>query len=318
MPKAGTKELQARERSKEKESIRRSIKKAEKGIAEKITELRKKRENCACFPLLMGESSITNSVVDDTFEELRTKYKDCDGNLDVVIDSPGGEIDAAYNLAMIFRKFGNKKLNFIVPRWAKSAATLLACSGNQIFMTPIAELGPLDPQITEFNPLENRLEQYSPLHIGATLDLIRDEFQNGHEKLAQGLLERLQFPMTLGHINKTLDIGKQYVLKLLESRMLSGDHGKSEEIADRLTKGYSDHGMCINADEARAIGLNVVDLEGDLLDLIMEIHKLDKQRVQLERKMRQDKFSEILEGLPPDLLDKLPLPLRGKIKPAQN
>jgi ATP-dependent protease ClpP protease subunit len=116
-----------------------------KMIEQKLNRYQEIKEGCLCFPFLGVE--ITNSVVDDIFQDLRTKYKECGGRLNVIIDSGGGSIDAAYNLVMLFRKFGTSELNFVIPRWAKSAATLLVCSGNKIFMSPVAELGPLDPQI---------------------------------------------------------------------------------------------------------------------------------------------------------------------------
>jgi hypothetical protein len=118
------------------------------------------------------------------------------------------------NLAQILRSFGTENLTFIVPRWAKSAATLLVCAGDRILMAPPAELGPLDPVIVEMNPLERRMEQFSPLHIDATLELIREEYKNGNKQLADGLMQRLQFPLTLGSFKKSLDIGKQYLEKL--------------------------------------------------------------------------------------------------------
>ena len=139
------------------------IKQLESQIDQEFKNLRKVRKDCLCFPFL--DVMITPVVVDDTFEELRSNYKDCKGRLDIIVGSGGGDIDAAYNLAMLFRKYGTEELNFIVPRWAKSAATLLVCSGDKILMSPIAELGPLDPQITQMNPFEGRLEQFSPLHI---------------------------------------------------------------------------------------------------------------------------------------------------------
>ena len=107
----------------------------------------------------------------------------------------------------MFRLFGSEKLTFIIPRWAKSAATLLVCGGDEILMTPVAELGPLDPQITVMNPLENRIEKFSPLHIESTLELIQVEFENGNSELANGLLQRLQFPLTLGRFKKSLELG---------------------------------------------------------------------------------------------------------------
>lgn len=232
--------------------IKQRIEQLEKKIEEKVIEFQKLRGNCDCFPLLLGNTSITHSVVDDTFEELRTKHKNCNGKIEVIVDSSGGDLDAAYNLSNLFRKFGKDELSFIIPRWAKSAATLLVCSGDKIFMTPVAELGPLDPQITEFNPLEKRLEQFSPLHIEATLELIRQEYANGSEKLANGLMERLQFPLTLGSFTKSLDIAVQYLVKLLSTRMLRGDNSlpKAHSIAKQLTTGYADHGFSINAEEA--------------------------------------------------------------------
>lgn len=296
--------------------IREKIQQLEKQIQNQIIKLQELRGNCLCFPLLIGEASLTHSVVDDTYDQLRKQYAHCNGKLDVLVDSGGGDLDAAYNLANLFRRFGMEELNFIIPRWAKSAATLLVCSGDTILMTPVAELGPLDPQITEFNPLEKRLEQFSPLHIEATLELIRQEFQKGSEQLAKGLMERLQFPLTLGSFTKSLDIAVQYLVKLLSTRMLKADTSQTtaHSIANTLTKGYADHGFSINSHEARSIGLNVIDLDGEQLDCVWEIHKFNRERRSLERKLRQGKLSELLEGFPPELLDKLPATLQEQLK----
>ena len=178
--------------------------------------------------------------------------------MNIILDSKGGDIDAAYNLASLFRKYGTEKLDFIIPRWAKNAATLLACSGDVIHMSPIAELGPLDPQITQLNALERRLEEFSPLHIESTMEMIRTEFENGSDKLANGLMERLQFPLTLGRIMKSLEVSEQYLTKLLKTRMFKEKpEAEARTISQKLSKEYADHGFCINIDEAKSIGLNV-------------------------------------------------------------
>ncbi|MFX0140601.1 MAG: hypothetical protein ACFFDN_43575, partial [Candidatus Hodarchaeota archaeon] len=262
--------------------INKAISDLEKQIDQKLNDLKKIREGCACFPFLNVE--ITRPVVDDVFEEIHNKYKNCNSHLNVIIDSGGGDIDAAYNLAMLFRRVGSDELNFIVPRWAKSAATLLACAGDKILMTPVAELGPLDPQITQFNPLERRFEQFSPLHIESTLDMIRKEYEKGNEKLAQALMERLQFPLTLGSFMKSLDIGKQYLVRLLETRMLSGDKEVNpKEVATRLTSGYANHGFCINIDEAMSIGLKVEELKREELDIVWQIHRFNIKKREIQK-----------------------------------
>jgi len=297
--------------------LKRRISEMEKQIQQGLNRLQEVMEGYSCFPFLSVD--IVGSVVDDVYDDLRTKFKECNGRLNVIVDSGGGDIDAAYNLAMLFRRYGSDKLRFIVPRWAKSAATLLVCAGDEILMTPVAELGPLDPQITEFNPLEHRLEQFSPLHIESTLEMIRQEYENGSEKLAKALMERLQFPLTLGSFKKSLEIGEQYLLKLLETRMLSGEEKTlPQEVAKRLTSGYANHGFCINIDEARSIGLKANELAEEQLGIVWDIHRKNTKKRQLQIKARSDEVMEMIKDLPPDLLDKLPASLQEKLNASDS
>lgn len=264
-----------------------------------IVELAKIRKS-DCFPLLLNSRSISRTLVDDVYDVLKTKYTNCK-NLDVVIDSSGGEINSAYNLALLFRRYGTERLTFIIPRWAKSAATLLTCSGNEILMTPIAELGPLDPQITEQKFLEQRLEHFSPLHIESTLQLIRGEFENGSTQLADGLLQRLQFPLTLGRFKKSLDVGREYVVKLLTTRMLEDQFEKAEIIGKKLTTGYADHGWCISVDEAQEIGLHAKEIENESLDVVWNILRLSKKKKKLIQMNSLQKKLEQFKDIPPEL-----------------
>jgi len=66
--------------------------------------------------------------------------------IDVWLDSPGGSASVAYKLLLELRH-RCKKLRIVIPDFAKSAATLLAIGGDEIYMAPAAELGPLDAQI---------------------------------------------------------------------------------------------------------------------------------------------------------------------------
>ena len=119
----------------------RTVQSIDREIEAKCKELGAQRKT-NCFPLLLGQQDIHTELVDRVFDDLREReYKN--GALDVIVASSGGDIDAAYNLALLFRRYGKDKLTFIVPRWAKSAATVLVCAGDDILMAPIAELGPL-------------------------------------------------------------------------------------------------------------------------------------------------------------------------------
>ena len=282
------------------------VSRLEEAIREQRDKLGQLRPN-SCYPLLLSNTSIDGHVVDDVYDDLRRNYGvGCD-RLDVIVDSGGGDIDAAYNLAQLFRRYGRQRLVFIVPRWAKSAATLLVCGGDSVLMTPVAELGPVDPQITEMNPLERRLEQFSPLHIESTLELIRDEYKAGNKQLADGLMQRLQFPLTLGSYKKSMELGKQYLIKLLSTRMLGGKtHQEVEAVAKRLTEGYADHGFCINLQEAQAIGLEAQELSTEELDIVWEIHRLTRQKSEVERERRRREIEKRIKEIPPELIEKLP------------
>lgn len=261
-----------------------------------------------CYPFLLGDEDITSATVDKVFDDLQVIHGPShnSGRLLVVIDSGGGDIDAAYNLALLFRRYGSERLIYAVPRWAKSAATLLVCGGDSVMMTPVAELGPLDPQITQMNPLEQRLERFSPLHIESTLELIRNEFARSNRELAEGLLQRLQFPITLGSFKKSLEVSKQYAEKLLSSRMLKDNPEKASEVAHHLVEDYADHGFCINIDEATSLGLIVEELIEERLQLVWEIHKLARRKAVLQSEQRRKEMEERLKELPPGLLEELP------------
>lgn len=283
----------------EADSIEEEITKLDKELDENIKKFVELRDNRPCFPLL--GTKISFGLVNDVFDQLRKDYKQETGKLDVIIDSGGGDIHSAYNIALLFRKYGKDELNFFVPRWAKSAATLLACSGDNIYMSPIAELGPLDPQFTHIIEIEKRAEEFSPLHIESTLDLIRREYKEGNTQLADSLIERLQFPLTLGSFVKCIELSQDYLTKLLLSRMFIKNSNRdtiSLDISKKFGTGYPDHSYCITVDEAKELGLEAKELNGKELDIIWEIYRIYDKKRKLKIKQREEKIKEKIKGLP--------------------
>ncbi len=66
--------------------------------------------------------------------------------LDILLQSPGGFPEATETIVEeVRRKFGH--VRFIVPAYAKSAATMMAMSGDEILIDEDGELGPIDPQM---------------------------------------------------------------------------------------------------------------------------------------------------------------------------
>src|SRR5215470_9001210 len=79
--------------------------------------------------------------IEDTIKEPRDEVQ-----VDVWIESGGGSADTAFKLALMLRHYSSL-IRVVIPDYAKSAATLLALAGNEIYMAPGAEMGPLDMQL---------------------------------------------------------------------------------------------------------------------------------------------------------------------------
>ena len=124
----------------------------ERSLKSLIEELERIRDS-KIIMLTMDESrSIDGYLVSQIYDLMEQKVKENGPlkNLDVIIHSNGGDADAAYHVAKILRGYCHEKLTFIVPRFAKSAATLLCCSGDSIVMDKPSELGPVDPHRLDY------------------------------------------------------------------------------------------------------------------------------------------------------------------------
>ena len=64
----------------------------------------------------------------------------------VLLDTPGGSLEAARAIAQTFRHF-YPAVHFLVPVRAMSAGTVLVMSGDAIYMDYFSRLGPIDPQV---------------------------------------------------------------------------------------------------------------------------------------------------------------------------
>ena len=94
-----------------------------------------------------GRRGIDVSLMQDDFYTIQDILRESDKKqIDVYLETPGGSGEAAEEIA----KFLHKKfdeVNFIVAGEAKSAGTILALSGDNIYMCDTGSLGPIDAQI---------------------------------------------------------------------------------------------------------------------------------------------------------------------------
>ena len=193
----------------------------------------------------------------------------------LMIDSPGGDPGAAYRLATFLRRRCGGFVA-VVPRWAKSAATLLALGADEIILGDYGELGPLDMQLpdSQSETLASALNEVQALYrlydfaMGAfdeTMFRLRDRSQLTTKELmplaisfAMGMTRPLLKDLDTVHytyVSRELKLAHEYAIRLLRNNYAADE---ASEIARHLVEDYYDHGFVIDADEAVSIGLRTV------------------------------------------------------------
>src|SRR5690349_2297828 len=81
-------------------------------------------------------------------EEVLQNYDMGGRRLALVLNCPGGDGLAAERIITICRSFSKSGYAVIVPKQAKSAATMICLGAKEIMMSSTSELGPIDPQIS--------------------------------------------------------------------------------------------------------------------------------------------------------------------------
>lgn len=218
------------------------------------------------YPLTIPPvQSIDEDALFEVYSDLR-KIGEQD-NLNVLLYSYGGDARTAFHIGRLLQAYSNKKLQIYPLHEAKSAATLIASAADNMVMSELSELGPMDPQI-KLPSIERR---FSPLAIKHSLELLHGEISNGHDLIVKTLAEKLPDPLSLGEALKSLETGKDYLRKLLVSRMFAGDSEKAAAVAEQLVLGYPDHGYCIDFKEAQDIGLVVKEVPDNQRDALYDL-----------------------------------------------
>lgn len=199
-----------------------------------------------------------------------------DKNVDVVIHSPGGSAEAVKALVGMLRdKF--EHIRFFIPNLAKSAATMMVLSGDEIFMDDRSELGPIDPQILIGN-------NYVPAQA------VLDAFEKAKETILKSGPEVISVYLPLLdkydlHIlqicENALNLSKKLVKTWLSEYMFKDKSEKEREelsskIADDLAnhRKYLSHANPIRIKEAQGLGLKITDLRNEpaLRDKIWQLY----------------------------------------------
>jgi hypothetical protein len=196
-------------------------------------------------------------------------------NLDLILHSPGGTLDAAEAMVSYIRsKFDHVRV--IVPNLAMSAATMISCAADRIMMGKHSFLGPIDPQFILNTALGQRT---------VSAEAIREQFALAQKeckdttKLGSWLPMLSQYgPDILIKCQHACAMSKSLVQGWLRQYMFKGDSAgkkKAAKISGWLAKHrhFKSHGRHIPRAELQAKGLLIDHLEDDqkLQDLVLSV-----------------------------------------------
>ncbi|MEN5084143.1 hypothetical protein ABE438_16805 [Bosea sp. TWI1241] len=202
-------------------------------------------------------------------------------SLDIFICSNGGNGVVPWRLISLFREFA-KKIGVLVPYRAYSAATMLALGADEIVMHPFAEMGPIDPTVSnEYNPIDQNTMQrigISVEDVKAYISFIRDTVGIRHEDeliKAVEILAQKVHPLALGNVERFIAQSRMIARKILLTHMNEETHKhKIDDTIDTLASKLYFHGHPINRREARdELGLKVVDAPPELETLMWDLYK---------------------------------------------
>ena len=185
-------------------------------------------------------------------------------NLDLLLHTGGGDIDAAEKLiSMLRNKVGTAKLRVIVPDYAKSAGTLIALGADAVVMSDTSELGPIDPQIVLGDGNGNRIAHSVQSYLDAYDEHTATLKTEPNNTAAQIMLGKLD-PATVKLFRAVQSRARQFAEDQLKRGMFRNGGNWSQAAAELIdTKRWQSHGQMISWADAQdpRIGLNVEYLD---------------------------------------------------------
>ncbi len=206
----------------------------------------------------------------DGFTDLIHSVKDKEA-VDVLLHSPGGKPDATERLVELLRSHF-KKVDFLVPHSAYSAATMLAMSGDNIILHPSAALGPIDPQINGiparmikngFEKIKERISKEGPKTLPAYIPLIK-------KNCSMEILELCE---------DSEKLSKRLVSNWLKKYMFKGEKNVEEKIEEavKYLSNYDEHlihSRPLSIKKLSELELKVSLADDTLQDLLWEAYIL--------------------------------------------
>lgn len=248
-----------------------------------VADLEKARQSRVIVYWTSDIAKMSEGVVLTLYDQLTAIGKT--DRLDLFLRTNGGDTEVPWRIVSLAREFA-KEFNVLVPYKALSSGTLTALGADNIVMTPLGVLGPIDPSRT--HPLLPRPEGASEAEPISVQDMrhamqfIREaagtdkEMPYTPEAMAQiftALFDKIH-PLAIGAIEQSYALAKLIARQCLGTHMdPDADGPKIDSLVDKLCDDYKSHSYQLSREEARRLGLKVQDASADVEKAMMELFR---------------------------------------------
>lgn len=211
--------------------------------------------------------------------------------IDLVLYSAGGDTMVPWRLVSMIREYCDR-FSVLVPYKAHSAATMIALGADEIVMSDLSELSPIDPSTANaFNPVDpndkNKRVPISVEDVVAYFDLAKNKFGiKSDEELAKIFGKFVEadpqvHPLALGNVNRIHNLIRLLAEQLLRSHGKPMEDEKIRSIIEQFTEKLHSHQYFIGRREAKeSLGLETVTFaEEDLADLMTDLYESYKEEM---------------------------------------
>lgn len=189
--------------------------------------------------------------------------------IDLFLYSGGGDTMVPWRLISMIREYCDR-FSVLVPYKAHSAATMIALGADEIVMTDLSELSPIDPSTANvFNPSDPKNSQQKvPISVEdvmAYFDLAKNKLGVKDDQDLVKIFTKFMesnppiHPLALGNVNRIHNLIRILARRLLKSHRLPMADKEIDKIVDYLTEKLYSHQYFIGRKEAKEdLGLKTV------------------------------------------------------------
>ena len=252
------------------------------------------------LPRINIRTQVGEDVIPILFRHLELIEKK--DNIDLFLYTRGGDMVVPIRIVKLIRNYC-KKFGILIPYRAQSAGTLIALGADEIIMTKLGELTPVDPtaQRHPFNPRNpsnpKELLPVSVEDVRSYINFAKDELKAEEKEIIE-LYSKMTnqsyhnpihlHPLALGNVYRA-----QRMIKILSKRLLNlrtDDQLKlSQEIIDKIvneiTSNICVHNYPIYRDEAKSLGLNIGISSNELEKMLWDLYENYAEDMELGKQL---------------------------------